>query len=286
MLSHIDLAKFTSLGYLVLPGFSNIAECRAMIEQAWNYVYSCDPASDVRCFRYATGLENNAQRNDAYFFESTNKVSCFFEENCFDVDKKNFANKLSSIVKLGHALHDCDPVFRSYSHSAKVQTIARALGYRRPLIGQSRYFFRLPDSNKSFPPHQDSSALYTEPLSCVGLWLALEEARVDNGCLWVIPGSQRFGLLKRMVKDQTGLGSMRILVAQQAVDDQAFIPLEVPAGTLIILSGELIHKSNRNRSKRSRQAYGMHLIEGAEDCTYSRDNWLQRPGGFGALTMI
>lgn len=40
-------------------------------------------------------------------------------------------------------------------------------------------------------PHQDNSFLYTEPPTCTGLWLALEDATIINGCLWAIPGSHK-----------------------------------------------------------------------------------------------
>lgn len=41
-------------------------------------------------------------------------------------------------------------------------------------------------------PHQDATFLYTEPLGQVmGVWIALEDATLDNGCLWFIPGSHR-----------------------------------------------------------------------------------------------
>ncbi len=51
-------------------------------------------------------------------------------------------------------------------------------------------------------PHQDSSFIYTEPMSCVGLWWALEEATKDNGCLWAAPEEHKKGLRRRFfVKD-------------------------------------------------------------------------------------
>jgi ectoine hydroxylase-related dioxygenase (phytanoyl-CoA dioxygenase family) len=40
-------------------------------------------------------------------------------------------------------------------------------------------------------PHQDNSFIYTEPQTCTGLWLALEDATILNGCLWAIPGSHK-----------------------------------------------------------------------------------------------
>jgi len=43
-------------------------------------------------------------------------------------------------------------------------------------------------------PHQDATYLACQPLRVVGLWLALEDAAVDNGCLWFLPGSHK-GLL-------------------------------------------------------------------------------------------
>lgn len=47
-------------------------------------------------------------------------------------------------------------------------------------------------------PHQDSSFLYTQPESVVGLWLAIEDADVSNGCLWALPGSHTGALSRRM----------------------------------------------------------------------------------------
>lgn len=46
-------------------------------------------------------------------------------------------------------------------------------------------------------PHQDSTFLYTNPMSCIGLWLALEDANKDNGCLWAIKGIHKQGLSRR-----------------------------------------------------------------------------------------
>ena len=40
-------------------------------------------------------------------------------------------------------------------------------------------------------PHQDATYLACKPPRIVGLWLALEDATVDNGCLWFIPGSHK-----------------------------------------------------------------------------------------------
>ena len=38
-------------------------------------------------------------------------------------------------------------------------------------------------------PHQDGTFLFNEPLKIMGVWIALEDATIENGCLWFIPGS-------------------------------------------------------------------------------------------------
>lgn len=48
-------------------------------------------------------------------------------------------------------------------------------------------------------PHQDASYLYTEPVNVVGFWIALEDATLENGCLWMSPGSHKSGVHRRFV---------------------------------------------------------------------------------------
>lgn len=50
------------------------------------------------------------------------------------------------------------------------------------------YIFKQPSIGGEVAPHQDSTFLHTEPLSCVGFWWALEDADRQNGCLWGYPG--------------------------------------------------------------------------------------------------
>ena len=56
----------------------------------------------------------------------------------------------------------------------------------------SMYIFKQAKFGSAVPPHQDSTFLHTSPTqTVVGLWLALEDATEDNGCLWFIPGSHK-----------------------------------------------------------------------------------------------
>ena len=139
------------------------------------------------------------------------------------------------------------------------------------------------------PPHQDSTFLYTNPPSAVGFWIALEDARVGNGCLSFAKGSHRRTPVKeRFVRKEGGEGTEFVDVEGQkwpegmeredGVDEgkeEEYEFGEVKAGTLVLIHGNLLHKSERNLSGNSRFIYTFHVIEGEKE--YDEKNWLQPP---------
>lgn len=131
------------------------------------------------------------KRIDHYFLGSAGGIGCFFEEGAFDEQGNQIRPKSLAINKIGHAMHDLDPIFHAWSYSEKVKALSRSLGFKRPLPAQSMYIFKQPGIGGEVVPHQDSTFLYTTPPSVVGYWLALEDATKTNGCLWAIPGSHK-----------------------------------------------------------------------------------------------
>ncbi|MDQ1640089.1 MAG: phytanoyl-CoA hydroxylase [Pyrinomonadaceae bacterium] len=182
-------------------------------------------------------------------------------------------NKEQSINKIGHALHDLDPVFNEFSRTPELQQLAADLRLVDPLLLQSMYIFKQPRIGGEVICHQDSTFLYTEPQNIVGLWFALEDATLENGCLWAIPGGHKLGLKQRWRRGVSGM-HFETYDSEPWLEDQ-LVPLEVKKGSLILLHGLLPHKSLANRSARSRQAYTLHLIDASSN--YPADNWLQRP---------
>jgi phytanoyl-CoA hydroxylase len=135
------------------------------------------------------------------------------------------------------------------------------------------YIFKQPRIGGEVTCHQDATFLYTEPLRVVGLWFALEDATVDNGCLWVIPGGHQLGLKSRFLRAQEGGTRFEVFDDSPWPDDN-LQPLEVKKGSLIVLNALLPHLSRENRSAQSRHAYTLHMIDGAAH--YPKENWLQR----------
>ena len=267
-ISREQVAQYYDTGFLVLEGFVDEGVCDQLRGRAEELVQEFDPREVVSVF--STHEQNRL--TDDYFLTSGDQIRCFFEENAFNDDGTLKHEKEKSINKIGHALHDLDPLFDSFSRSSKVKQLADALGFEDALLLQSMYIFKQPNIGGEVTCHQDSTFLYTEPVEIVGLWFALEDATIENGCLWAIPGGHRTGLKSRWMRARSGMEF--VIYDREPWPENELVPLEVKKGSLILLHGLLPHRSFENRSSRSRHAYTLHLIK--REAKYPPDNWLQR----------
>jgi phytanoyl-CoA hydroxylase len=268
LISEQELDRYKEDGFLILEGFKDATSCDLLRARADELVQQFDPAEVMSIF--STKEQNRIA--DEYFLTSGDKIHFFFEEHAFNADGTLKFEKEKCINKIGHALHDLDPVFDRFSRDQKVKTLAADLGFEKSYLLQSMYIFKQPNIGGEVNCHQDSTFLYTEPLDIVGLWFAIEDATIENGCLWAIPGGHRKGLKSRWVR--SGAGMEFEIYDEEPWDEKALVPLEVSKGSLILLHGLLPHRSFENRSPKSRHAYTVHLIR--EDAKYPKENWLQR----------
>ena len=268
-ISERQVLQYNDAGFLILERFAEEDACDVLRARAEELVEAFDPAGVVSIF--STHEQNRL--TDEYFLTSGDKIRFFFEENAFHPDGTLKYEKEKSINKIGHALHDLDPVFNRFSRSQKIEETAKAIGLDNCYLLQSMYIFKQPNIGGEVTCHQDSTFLYTEPIDIAGLWFALEDATIENGCLWALPGGHRRGLKSRWRRSQHGHMEFEVFDNEPWPED-GLIPLEVPKGTLILLHGLLPHCSFENRSQRSRHAYTLHLI--GANANYPADNWLQR----------
>lgn len=272
-LSPEDVATYRKQGFLAITGFASAEEMTNMRARAEKIV---DEFEYDRASVFST--TDQKRTTDDYFLESANGISCFFEEKAHDDTGTLRVPKALAINKIGHALHDFDDVFRAFSRSEKVANLMKSLELPNPTPVQSMYIFKQPSIGGEVVPHQDSTFLNTEPPTCVGIWLALEDCTVHNGCLHAIDGTP--DVHRRMEVDFPG-GTRAIEFVGEApqYDVDAAHPLEVPAGTLVLLHGANVHFSRANTSGKSRHAYSVHFV----DLTVARwreTNWLQRAKDF------
>ncbi len=262
-------AAFQRDGFAVLPAFKSAADCAAAIGRARELVEAFDP--DAGASRFST--RDRSLVADARLLASAEQVHCFFEEEALDAEGRLRVPKAQSINKIGHALHDRDPVFDRFSHGPELAALGAALGLQQPQVWQSQLIFKQPHIGGEVGWHQDASFFVTTPHTVTTFWFALEDATLDNGCLWVQPGGHRGPLRERYVFEAGAL-RMEALDATPWPGTTQAVPLPVAAGTLVVFHGLLPHYSAPNRSARSRLAYTLHATDGT--AAYSPLNWLQR----------
>lgn len=262
--------EFDSNGYLIIPNFCTAADCNALMEQAAALARSYDYKGQASVFQ----TNEQTRTSDDYFLASGDNISFFFEKDAFDERAELRQAVENSLNKIGHAMHDLDAVFDTFSHSPQLKQLAQDLALSDYVIIQSMYIFKHAKIGGVVDVHQDASFLYTEPGSCIGFWFALEDASKENGCLWAKPGGHLTPLRERFYRNDTGGTSMQKLDSTPiSIDDM--LPLEVKKGTCIVLHGLLPHYSLPNTSGKSRQAYAIHAVSSKAD--YAANNWLQRP---------
>lgn len=272
-LSEPQRAAFARDGFLVVPGFLSAATCDALRGRARELVDAFDPRT-VSIF----STKEQTRTSDDYFLGSGSEIRFFFEEEAFLPDGSLRHAKAGSINKIGHALHILDPLFAGLSRSPEVGSVIRDLGMASPRQIQSMYIFKNAHIGGDVACHQDATFLYTDPMSVVGLWFALEDATTENGCLWALPGGHLGPLRRRFVRAEGG-GTAFVELDRTpfpaVAPEPPWVPLPVSAGTMVLLHGHLPHWSGPNRSPKSRHAYAVHVIDGA--CAYPADNWLRPP---------
>jgi phytanoyl-CoA hydroxylase len=96
--------------------------------------------------------------------------------------------------------------------------------------------------------HQDEDFIPTRDRSLTGAWIALDDATVENGCLWVLPGSHRPGLLWEMRQQDDPRFDCTDESYNFPYRDEDAVPVEVKAGSVVFFNGYLLHRSLPNRA--------------------------------------
>ena len=272
-LNHTQRAAYTQDGYVVLPDFKSPGEIAQVSARAREIVEAFEPGASNNIFT----TNDQTRTTDDYFLGSADKICCFFEEEAFHGDPQQGQLKQAkalSINKIGHALHDLDPVFAAFSRGPQLGALAEDLGLLAPQIWQSMVIFKQPGIGGEVRWHQDATFFDTTPISVTTFWFALEDATRTNGCLWVQPGGHRGPLRERFVRSADDIVTMERLDSMPWPDESTAVAVEVSAGSLVVMHGLLPHYSAPNRSPFSRLAYTLHVTDARS--VYSPRNWLQR----------
>jgi len=256
MLTSEHVQAFKRDGFVVVPDFASTEQLDALRTRAAELEAEQRTGGETTVF----STTDQSHADDRWFLESGDKVRGFFEDGS---DRLN---------KLGHAMHDLDPVFDEFCRSDAMRGVAASIGLTDPRLVQSMYIFKHPHVGGEVTWHTDHTFLWTEPRSVVGFWVAIDDATTENGCMWAVPGGHRQPVKSRFVR--AGDAASTEVFDPEPYDTSDAVPLPAKAGTLVLLDGALPHWSDANRSEEPRQAFTLHVVAG--DAEWSERNWLVR----------
>jgi phytanoyl-CoA hydroxylase len=258
-------------GFLLLEALFSKQEICTLRNAALEIVDDFDIGRHRTVFQTS---DRDAGRDD-YFFDSAEAVHCFLEEGALNEAGELSRPKNLAINKIGHAMHDQVSDFTSFCRQPVIGEILRDLGLHAPQLWQTMYIFKQPSIGGEVRWHQDASYLVTTPAAVTGLWVAIEDATKDNGCLWMQPGQHRSPLREIYQVDwEKREGLLTSLDSSPWAVEKA-VAVEAPAGSLVLFHDHMPHYSSQNRSRLSRHAFTMHVADSGS--RWSETNWLQRP---------
>lgn len=239
----------------VLLNEFDLAEKRAEIDiiKNWNneriFFYSKNAATSQAATKdYAASQ---------YFKKSHDKCHVFYEQ----IDDSTAVNRI------GHGMH-LEKQFKTLQqlvyHNPTLNQVLKMSGLIAPICQLSVYIPKYANGiGSDVRPHQESTFAYTEPRSVVVLWLALEDAVIENACMWGILGSHTWPLqFVSRVDHVTNTRHFEKLDHDMVMPDfeknrARFTPLEVKKGDALFFHGNFVHCSPVNQSQQSRKALSL-----------------------------
>ena len=146
-----------------------------------------------------------------------------------------------------HFPHKISPLmYAQLSHPAIVDVLTQIIG---PDVKCMQSMLFVKSAGKPGQAwHQDEDFIPTRDRSLTGAWMALDDATLENGCLWVLPGSQRHGVLWPLGEQDDPRFDCTDESHGFPWRDEDAIPVEVPAGSIVFFNGYLLHRSLPNRA--------------------------------------
>jgi ectoine hydroxylase-related dioxygenase (phytanoyl-CoA dioxygenase family) len=136
---------------------------------------------------------------------------------------------------------------RYVAHPSYIDVLTRIIGPNVKCM-QSMLFIKA-SGKPGQAWHQDEYYIPTRDQSLTGGWLAMDDATVENGCLWVIPGSHRRHVLYPQQKHDDRRFDCAGASYQFPYRDEDSVPVEVKAGSIVFFNGYLLHRSLPNHAK-------------------------------------
>jgi ectoine hydroxylase-related dioxygenase (phytanoyl-CoA dioxygenase family) len=140
------------------------------------------------------------------------------------------------------------------AHPAIVQRMACIYGPDL-VIWRSNFFVKNP-GDKAIPWHQDRNYWPIEPPINITAWIAIDEARVENSCLQIIPGSHKLVVPHIKATEDMGFNEM---ADTEYIDTSKAVNLELKPGQFFLFNERLVHYSAPNTSDKRRMGLAVRV---------------------------
>lgn len=246
-----QIKQFQEIGYLAFSEVltaKEVAEARrALAELTLRLV--TDPSVEYSAPREVAG---NTNQGGARYARPGGPCSMHLEKG-FDPAGRTPEEIELSVRKYWGFSGEAEIFQRILGEGSRLRAVVEGMLGRDPILFQEMALVKPPFIGSEKPWHQDNAYFSVVPLDAIlGVWIALDDAGVENGCMHVIPGAHREGA----VKHHHG-GDCEIDPALLAVERAEAVP--VPAGGAMFFYGMLPHETPPNRSPERRRALQFHF---------------------------
>jgi len=180
-------------------------------------------------------------------------------EKGFD-SAKGSDSELEMKVRKLMSYQDHHPFFHYLAHEhPRIRGLRDSILGKNSILFQDMALIKPPFIGSEKPWHQDDAYFQVTPLESIcGVWIALDDAAVENGCMHVIPGGHKLGPLKHFHGPAEGQAGLDCQITSGRIDVGRAVPVELPPGGGMFFQGLLPHETPPNRSAQRRRALQFH----------------------------
>ncbi|HUZ61394.1 MAG TPA: phytanoyl-CoA dioxygenase family protein [Hanamia sp.] len=206
-------------------------------------------------------------------------------EGLLDVKNETDEEVLKKYVAI-HFPHKISPLIKDFlSHKNVTEVLSKIVNPNVKCM-QSMLFVKAP-GKAGQAWHQDEYYIPTRDQSLVGAWIAIDNATVENGCLWIIPGSNKPGYIRRRVDNFSDEYADEDTIDVSGFKSDEIIPVEVKSGSVVFFNGYTLHSSLRNKTKNSfRTALVNHYMSAESMLPWDQDGKLSPTEDLRDIVMV
>lgn len=185
-----------------------------------------------------------------------------------------------------HFPHKISPVIHGFLAQEKIVEVLTKLVSPNVKCMQSMLFVKGP-GKAGQAWHQDEFYIPTRDKSLIGAWIAIDEATIENGCLWIIPGSHLPAYIMPRVKNSSPEYADVDTVDVSGYKKEDIIPVEVKSGTVVFFNGYVLHSSLRNKTESNfRTALVNHYMSAESMLPWDQDGKLPPTEDLRDIVMV